>query len=195
MTTGATFMAFPLKFTLVAALSLLAACRSDPIQFHTLTPAQLTGSSRSTADIQIELLTVPPQVDRPQIVVRQGNTGMAILETDWWGASLVDELRSALVDQMINNNPQRKLSVRVEVQRFDSIPGQYGLLDVKWRLRNSNGHEDVMENCRSTLQTPSGPSIDELVAAQQNNVRRLAALISQAAAGTQKGCPSANANP
>ena len=37
--------------------------------------------------------------------------------------------------------------------------------------------------CRSTLQTPSGPSIDELVAAQQNNVKRLAALISQAATG------------
>ncbi|WP_447764973.1 PqiC family protein [Pseudomonas reinekei] len=183
-------MAFPLKITLVAALSLLAACRSDPIQFHTLTPAQLTGSSRNTADIQIESLTVPPQVDRPQIVVRQGNTGMAILETEWWGASLVDELRSALDDQMINNNPQRRLSVRIEVQRFDSVPGQYGLLDVKWRLRTGNGSEDVMETCRSTLQTPSGPSIDELVAAQQNNVKRLAALISQAASGTQKGCPS-----
>ncbi|WP_223507191.1 membrane integrity-associated transporter subunit PqiC [Pseudomonas sp. GL-RE-29] len=183
-------MAFPLKITLVAALSLLAACRSDPIQFHTLTPAQLTGSSRNTADIQIESLTVPPQVDRPQIVVRQGNTGMAILETEWWGASLVDELRSALDDQMINNNPQRRLSVRIEVQRFDSVPGQYGLLDVKWRLRTGNGSEGVMETCRSTLQTPSGPSIDELVAAQQNNVKRLAALISQAASGTQKGCPS-----
>lgn len=186
-------MAFPLKITLVAALSLLAACRSDPIQFHTLTPAQLASSSHSTETIQIEMLTVPPQVDRPQIVVRQGNTGMAILETEWWGASLVDELRSALTDQMINNNAQRKVSVRLEVQRFDSIPGQYGLLDVKWRLRTSNGSEYVMDTCRSTLQTPSGPSIDELVAAQQNNVRRLAALISQAAAGTQKGCPSASA--
>jgi uncharacterized lipoprotein YmbA len=137
----------------------------------------------------------PPQVDRPQIVVRQGNTSMAILETEWWGASLVDELRSALEDQMINNNAQRRLSVRVEVQRFDSVPGQYGLLDVKWRLRSGNGgtsgNEYVMETCRSTLQTPSGPSIEELVAAQQNNVKRLAALISQAAAGTQKGCPSA----
>ena len=39
-------MAFPLKITLVAALSLLAACRSDPIQFHTLTPAQLASSSQ-----------------------------------------------------------------------------------------------------------------------------------------------------
>jgi uncharacterized lipoprotein YmbA len=195
MTTGATFMAFPLKITLVAALSLLAACRSDPIQFHTLTPTQPAVNSRSTAGIQIEMLTVPPQVDRPQIVVREGNTGMAILETEWWGASLVDELRSALTDQMINNNPQRRVSVRLEVQRFDSIPGQYGLLDVKWRLRTNNGSESLMDTCRSTLQTPSGPSIDELVAAQQNNVRRLAALINQAAASTQKGCPSASTSP
>lgn len=181
-------MSFPLKVTLIAALSLLAACRSDPIEFHTLTPAQLSGASRSSADIQIESLVVPPQVDRPQIVLRQGNTGMTILETQWWGASLVDELRSALLDQMVNNNPQRKVSVRLEVQRFDSIPGQYGLIDVKWRLRNG---DSVLMNCRSTLQTPSGPSIDELVAAQQNNVKRLAALISQAATGAHPGCPSA----
>ncbi|SEB65086.1 hypothetical protein SAMN05216205_0238 [Pseudomonas mohnii] len=180
-------MVFPLKMTLIAALAVLAACRSDPIQFHTLTPAQLS-SPGSTTDIRIESLIVPPQVDRPQIVVREGNTGMAILETQWWGASLVDELRSALLDQMVNSNPQRKLSVRLEVQRFDSIPGQYGLLDVKWRLRNG---EEILMTCRSTLQTPSGPSIDELVAAQQNNVKRLAALISQAASGTRSSCPSA----
>lgn len=182
-------MAFPLKLTLVVALSLLTACRSDPIRFHTLTPAQLSANTRTTTDIQIEGLTVPPQVDRPQIVVREGNTGMAILETQWWGASLVDELSSALLDQMVNNNPQRKISVRLEVQRFDSIPGQYGLIDVKWRLRGVNGDENALMNCRSTLQTPSGASIDELVAAQQNNVKRLAAVISRAANSSQKACP------
>ncbi|WP_160106931.1 PqiC family protein [Pseudomonas izuensis] len=182
-------MAFPLKVTLFAALALLAACRSDPIQFHTLTPAQLSNHSRTAADIQVESLVVPPQVDRPQIVVRQGNSGMSILETHWWGASLVDELRSALTDQMVNNNPGRKVSVRLEVQRFDSIPGQYGLIDVKWRLRGANGDDNALLSCRSTLQTPSGTSIDELVAAQQNNVKRLAALISQAASRTQSGCP------
>ena len=64
-------MAFPLKLTLVATLSLLAACRSDPIEFHTLTPAQLPGNTKAATDIQIEGLTVPPQVDRPQIVVRE----------------------------------------------------------------------------------------------------------------------------
>jgi len=186
-------MAFSLKISLVTACLLLAACRSDPIQFHTLTPAQLSGTTRGNGgEIQIESLSVPPQVDRPQIVIRQGNSGLAILETQWWAASLVDELRSALVDQLANSSPQRRVSVRLDVQRFDSIPGQYGLIDVKWRLRNPGERDNALITCRSTLQTPSGPSIDDLVVAQQNNVKRLAALISQAATTGQRGCPSAN---
>ena len=185
-------MAFPLKITLVAALLLLTACRSDPIQFHTLVPTQPGSHAKSAvADIQIEAISVPPQVDRPQIVIRQGNSGLAILETQWWAASLVDELSSALKDQLVNNSSQRKMSVRLDVQRFDSIPGQYGLIDVKWRLRNLGESDNTTVTCRSTLQTPSGPSIDDLVAAHQNNVKRLAALIAQAASGTQRGCPPA----
>lgn len=185
-------MAFPLKITLVTACLLLAACRSDPIHFHTLTPALSSGAARGNGgEIQIEALSVPPQVDRPQIVIRQGNSGLAILETEWWAASLMDELRSALADQLANGNSQRKVSVRLDVQRFDSIPGQYGLIDVKWRLRRAGEGDSALVTCRSTLQTPSGPSIEELVLAQQNNVKRLASLISSAAAGTPTGCPSA----
>ncbi|MHC8320508.1 PqiC family protein [Pseudomonas sp. GB2N2] len=185
-------MAFPLKMTLVTACLLLVACRSDPIQFHTLTPTQLSGNARGNGgEILIEGLSVPPQVDRPQIVIRQGNSGLAILETQWWAASLVDELRSALVDQLANSNPQGKVSVRLDVQRFDSIPGQYALIDVKWRLRRAGERDSALVTCRSTLQTPSGPSVDDLVIAQQNNVKRLAALISNTAAKTQPGCPSA----
>ncbi|MCO8312897.1 PqiC family protein [Pseudomonas mandelii] len=183
-------MVFPLKITLVTALLLLAACSSDPIHFHTLTPVQ-PGVASSSAEIQIEAITVPPQVDRPQIVIRQGNAGLAILETEWWGASLVDELRSALVDQLVNNNLQRRVSLRLDVQRFDSIPGQYALIDVRWRLRSLGNGDTAMVNCRSTLQTASGPSIDDLVVAHQSNVKRLAAAISQAATGASRGCPSA----
>ncbi|TMU83180.1 membrane integrity-associated transporter subunit PqiC [Pseudomonas fluorescens] len=180
-------MASPLKITVLAAVMLLSACRSDPISFHTLTPVQ-PGAGHSGADIAIEGITVPPQVDRAQIVIREGNSGLAILETEWWGASLADELRSALVDQLSNAAGQQRMSVRVDVQRFDSIPGQYGLIDVKWRLRPLGATESTLLTCRSVMQTPSGPSIDELVAAQQNNVKRLAALITQAA-GSARGCP------
>ncbi|BAN54965.1 MULTISPECIES: PqiC family protein [Pseudomonas] len=181
-------MALPFKITLLLACTLLAACRSDPIQFHTLTPAQ-PGGAHGGADVVIEGLSVPPQVDRPQMVIRQGNSGLAILETQWWGASLADELRSALTDQLSHAGGRRKASVRLEVQRFDSIPGQYGLIDVKWRLRAADASE--LLTCRSTLQTPAGPSIDDVVSAQQNNVKRLANLISRAASGDQSSCPSA----
>ncbi|MFS2200536.1 membrane integrity-associated transporter subunit PqiC [Pseudomonas sp. Pseusp3] len=184
-------MALPLKLTLVTAVLLLAACRSDPIQFHTLTPTQSGDHSRTTVGvIQIETISVPPQVDRAQIVIRQSNSGLAILETQWWGATLVDELRSALADQLSNSPVQGKYSVRVDVQRFDSVPGQYALMDVKWRLRSAGTGDTERVICRSTLQTPSGASIDDLVLAQQNNVKRLAALISQAATRPQANCPS-----
>ncbi|KIF57279.1 hypothetical protein NX10_21135 [Pseudomonas fluorescens] len=179
-------MALPLKITVLAAVVLLCACRSDPISFHTLTPAQ-PAASRNGTDIAIESISVPPQVDRAQIVIRQGNSGVAILETDWWSATLADELRGALTDQLSSGVGQQRASVRIDVQRFDSIPGQYALIDVKWRVRPLGAADAALLSCRSVLQTPSGPGIDELVTAQQNNVKRLAAQIAQGASGSR--CP------
>lgn len=181
-------MAFSLRITLVTALLLLAACRSEPIQFHTLTPVHRSGAPLAAGgEVRIESINVPPQVDRPQIVIRQGASGVAILETQWWAASLVDELRSALVDQVASS--RRNVSLRVDVQRFDSVPGQYALLDVKWRLRQT-GEDGRTLTCHTTLQSPSGPTIDDLVMAHQNNVKRFAALISQAADRSSSECPT-----
>jgi len=189
-------MAFSPKLTLVAALLLLAACRSEPVHYHTLMPAHTGSATRSnTVVIEIESLSLPAQVDRPQVVIRQGNSGLVLLESEWWGASLGEEFRSALMDQLANLNPQRKLSLRLDVLRFDSFPGQYGLIDVTWRLRPASEVNDVNDvngtslTCRSILQTPSGGTIEDLALAQQNNVKRLAALIGQAAKGTQQSCP------
>ncbi len=177
------------RITLLVALVALGACRSDPIQFHTLTPAQPAPSSHVAADeILIESVSVPPQVDRPQLVIRQGDSSLAILETQWWGATLVDELRSALIDQLSNTRAARKLSLRVDVQRFDSVPGQYALLDAKWRLRARESNTQL--TCRSTLQTAAGSSINDVVIAQQANVKRLVALISQAATSASVACPA-----
>ncbi|MFP3409398.1 ABC-type transport auxiliary lipoprotein family protein, partial [Pseudomonas sp. SIMBA_065] len=80
-------------------------------------------------------VVVPPQVDRPQLVVRQGQSGLAILETEWWGANLVDEFRSALQDQLGGPAGDAKAAVRVDVQRFDTVPGRYASLEAVWRLK------------------------------------------------------------
>ncbi|BBP83112.1 lipoprotein [Pseudomonas sp. Pc102] len=182
-------MAVPIKLVLSAALLLLAACRSDPINFHTLTPLQAGDGRPAGADIQIEGISVPPQVDRPQIVIRQGDSGLVILETEWWGASLVDELSSALENQLANSSLPRRASVRLDVQRFDSVPGRYALLDVRWRLRPTDAGDKALLSCRSTLQTPAGPSIDALVIAHQKNIERLAEAIVRTTGSDKGQCP------
>ncbi|MCE0464573.1 PqiC family protein [Pseudomonas uvaldensis] len=174
-----------LKSALVAALLLLGACRSDPVHYHTLSPAQPASQPPANADIRIEQVSVPPQVDRPQMVIRQGNSGLVILETEWWGASLADELRSSLEEPLSNPGAPRLL-LRVDVQRFDSIPGRYARMDVQWRLR-SVGNEASPLTCRSALQTPATAALDDLVTAHQNNVRQFVDLVVRAAA--RKTCP------
>lgn len=176
---------------LFTSLLLLAGCRSAPVHYHTLTPL-LPGPARTVqpgGSLLIERVTVPAQVDRTQIVVRQGVHGLAILETDWWGASLADELQGALVDQLNRRPaPASKTSLRVDVQRFDLVPGRYALLDVKWRLRTSRLSDGAtMElNCQGILRSPAGESVDDLVTAQQANVQEIAAMISEF---NQGSCP------
>ncbi|WOD11520.1 PqiC family protein [Pseudomonas sp. NyZ704] len=190
-------MAFPRKIMLAAAVLLLAACRSDPIQFHTLSSTSTSAQSasavqRGNVEVQIETISIPPQVDRQQIVVRQSDSSLAILEGHWWGASLVDEMRSALAQQLPDQGAARKVSVRLDVQRLDSLPGQYALIDVNWRLRDLDADARPLLYCRSRLQTAAGVSIDEIVIAHQQNLRQLAAEITQAASNTAWRCLSSS---
>jgi len=191
-------MTLLLKVPMLSLVILVCACRSDPIRYHTLTPAQYgkTQSASAGSSIRVERVTVPPQVDRSQIVIRQGDSSVAILETEWWSASLADEIQSALSDQLDNRPAEStgigaKTSLWVEVQRFDSVPGRYALLGVKWRLRSmgaGDDHQDI--TCSANLQSPSGASIDDLVMAQQSNVQRLATAIRETGHGKTNGCPS-----
>ena len=183
-----------LKPSLLGLALLLAACRGDPVHYHTLVPAQLAAPrGAQQVNIRIERVNVPPQVDRAQIVVRQGDSGLAVLESEWWGASLADELRSALGGQL-SSSGARAMGLHLEVQRFDSVPGQYALLEARWRLRPvAMGNALPALLCHSVLRTPAGPGMADLVAAQQRNVTQLAGLIARAADGGATTCPAPQA--
>ena len=88
-----------LQTLLIAGLlPLFCGCSSAPLHYHTLVPSQ--PGQRASANIRIERVSLPPQVDRSQLVIRQGSSGLVILETEWWGANLTDEFQSALQDQL-----------------------------------------------------------------------------------------------
>ncbi|MFJ3077357.1 membrane integrity-associated transporter subunit PqiC [Pseudomonas sp. NPDC087029] len=168
-----------------AVLTLLWGCSSTPNNYHTLVPAQPVNSGGQP--VLVGRVVLPPQVDRPQLVVRQGASGLAILETEWWGANLVDEFRSALQDLLGGPAAGAKALLRVDVQRFDSVPGQYAALDTLWRLKRPGEAELT---CRTAVQTPADNSINSLVNAQQANLRKLAEAVRAAAVPGRSSCPS-----
>ena len=136
--------------------------------------------------MQVSRVSLPPQVDRPQLVVRQGSSGLAILETEWWGANLVDEFRSALQDMLGGPVSGPSTVLRVDVQRFDSVPGQYASLDALWRLQRPGEREIT---CRTSVQTAADNSINNLVNAHQANLRKLAEAV-RATAAPGRPCPT-----
>ncbi|MGH8506401.1 MAG: PqiC family protein, partial [Stenotrophobium sp.] len=85
---------------LAATAAMLSACAGAPTQFYTLIPPGPAIQSQATtaAALQIEVLPVeiPLQVDRPQMVVREGSGRIVPVETRQWIAPLATEIRSAL---------------------------------------------------------------------------------------------------
>ena len=83
----------------VTLLGTLAACSSAPTHFHTLIPPS-SGLPPNTAPflIDVQAVGVPPQVDQPALVLRQGASGIAVLDGERWASPLGDEIRGAAGD-------------------------------------------------------------------------------------------------
>lgn len=148
----------------------LAACTSPATHYYTLLPTSESAPKvGAPADFQFELLTVrmPVQVDQPQLVVRQDQGRLAILDNERWGAPLADEFHDALAAQMERqlgvrdlaglpkNAGQPVVSLQADVRRFDSVPGQYALVDVVWSL-SRRGNDDSKRTTLTLRQRGQG---------------------------------------
>lgn len=197
----------PRTLACAAALA-LAGCASAPPRYYTLVaPPRAAAATVSPAAYPFELLpvTVPAQVDVPQLVVREGGQGMQPLSGQRWIAPLGDEIRAALAADLgralgvadlsgLPGNGQPRLRIKLDVRRFDSVPGQQTLLDAAWSLRliGGAGGQDAL-TCSSRIGEPVAPGYDALVAGHQQALGKLAADIATTArayeAGQRPGCP------
>lgn len=179
----------------LAATLALGACASAPLHYHTLVaPADepAVGRASSAPSLAFELLpvSVPAQVDQPQLVVRQGRQGVLLLGSERWIAPLGDEVRGALsVDlardlhsQDVSGLPDSgkpALRVKLDLRRFDSQPGGYALIEGSWSVRVLHAVPERALTCTSRVREPVGPGYDALV---QGHQRALATLAAQIAA-------------
>lgn len=173
----------------------LAGCSSPQVRYHTLVNSDAVTLSVAPRDFVIDLLPVgvPSQLDTQQVLVRQSNSRVAVLDNDRWLSPLGDELQTALslsMTQQLNtvdvaglarDNGKPVLRVLLQVRRFDSWPGKAVSLDADWSLSTVLQGKNLRLVCKShLLQKLSGDSA-QMFSAWQHVVDRLARQIGQTA--------------
>lgn len=194
---------------MAAAGLLLAACASAPMHYYTLVaPAgeavASPSPSPSPSSPPFELLPVgvPAQVDQPQLVVREGGQGVALLGGERWIAPLGDEVRSALSADLarelrsadvsgLPGSDKPLLRIKLDLRRFDSAPGSYALVEAAWSVRLLHGTQPAMLACTSRVSETVGPGYPALVQGHQRAIRQLAVQIADVARALGSGRPAA----
>jgi uncharacterized lipoprotein YmbA len=128
-------------------------------------------------------VTIPSQVDQPQLAIRRADGSMALLETERWIAPLSDEIRTALALDLARQwaaNTTNGARVTVDVQRFDSVPGQYALIDAVWTV-STTGSAAQKISCRSSIRIPVSAGYPALAKGHQAALEQLAAQIAKQA--------------
>lgn len=194
---------------------LLAACASAPLHYYTLMSPETAGAAApatGSAVLPFAVLpvSVPAQVDQPQLVVRDGAQQVLLLNGERWIAPLADELRSALAadlarelgSQNTTGLPDRGapgLRIKLEVQQFDSWPGSHVLLAGAWSVRVVHGDARGRAvakalTCASSLRVPVAAGYAALVQGHQRAIAMLAARMATVAralgAGQAASCPA-----
>ncbi|KQQ47738.1 hypothetical protein ASF61_00420 [Duganella sp. Leaf126] len=193
-----------------AALALAGCSSTPPDRFYSLATGMGTPAAHSGAApnyyVEIPAVTVPQQVTRKQLVVVTDGR-MDLLEQDLWTSPPAAEIGQALsqvvtgalgaVDVFRTPTPDGATVYRIStnVQRFESAPGKYALLDAVWSVRRV-GSPQVL-TCRTVTSETVGAGNEALVAGHRRAVARLgndvAAVVRALAVNGSAACPSASA--
>jgi hypothetical protein len=165
----------------VSLVVALAGCsRSPRVTFYTLAPGariEALAAATTVPAVAVGPVTLPEVVDRPQLVVRVAANRVEILETRRWAEPLKSEiprlmaenLRALLRSDRVSSYLQHAgvdadYRVLVDIQRFESSPGEAVTIEAAWSLRRAAG--GATKTGRSLVREPvDAVGYDPLVAA------------------------------
>ncbi|SDV49506.1 PqiC family protein [Chitinasiproducens palmae] len=175
----------------ILSAALLAGCASSPdSKFYTLQPDVATPAApRRAPPLLVEVLPVkvPQQVQRPQMVLADGEGRVKIDEYHRWSASLDDEVGQALSTALSHDlgaldvyrtptaDSAPRYRVSVSVQRFDSAPDKRVAFTAVWSVRRQPG--DATLTCQTALERPVANGFTGLVEGHRQAVAELAGEI------------------
>ena len=151
----------------ICLLGLSGCGSSPPTRFYVL--PSLTGAETVPPTVLRNLtigvgpVTLPPYLDRLQIVTRASRARLVLGEFDQWASSLQDNVTRVLAENLSLLIPTDRVllypwsrtaepdyQVRVEVTQFDAGPSGEVVLAAYWKILSSNDKELVMRKARFT---------------------------------------------
>ena len=174
----------------IAAVSLLvvlaAGCASTPAsRFYTLSAANAPAATSSNLSMVVGPVSVPAVVDRPQIVVTTGPNQVRPEEFNRWASPLQNNISRVVAENLVAilGTPRVILfsqtlgmdadyRAAIEVQRFESAPGDAATLDAVWTVRRTK--DGKSQTGRTTVrEVASDKGYDALAAAHSRGLARL----------------------
>lgn len=181
------------RLTVIAILgALVMGCASPPSRFYTLTGSLPPAEQSRDIAISVGPVSIPSEVDRPQIVVNEGPYRVRLDETRRWAAPLQDAIAGVLVANLsallgttrVTQFPATAATdadyrIAIEVQTFESVPDSAATLVAVWRIRRTDGDKTVTG--RTSVREPvSGADYDALAAAHSRALETLSRDIADA---------------
>src|SRR5262247_2734770 len=172
--------------TIIVVCALVTACASPMSRFYTLSAAANTpAATTSNLSVVVGPVSVPPVVDRPQIVVTTGPNQVRLEEFNRWASPLQSNISRVVAENLVAmlGSPRIVLfsqalgvdvdyRVGIEVQRFESAPGEASTLDAVWTV--SRTKDGKSQTGRTTVrEIASDKGYDALASAHSRGLARL----------------------
>lgn len=176
----------------VAAVSLAAGCSSPPSRFYLLSATATAGAGAAARyAVVVGPVSIPGAVDQPQLMVQLGPNRVSRDEFSRWAAPLQDEIARVVAADLatllgtprVTSVPlphfDAAYRVAIDVQRFESTPGQAATIEAVWVVYPSAGGA-ARSGHTLAHETVADDTIDALVAAHSRALGTLAADVAAA---------------
>jgi uncharacterized lipoprotein YmbA len=188
------------KFAIIAALFatavVAAGCATPPSHFYTLSPAAArpatSAGAASGLSVVVGPVSIPAVVDIPQIVVNSGSNQVTIDEYNRWASPLQNDIADVVAENLVTMlgtprvsifqqslNADADYRVAIEVQRFESVPGEAAMLSAIWIVRRMKDGKAVTGRT-TDRQGVQDKSYAALVAAHSRAIARMSEQIAEA---------------
>lgn len=156
---------------LLALTTCLASCAtSPPVRFYTLTPVGNEGAGANAPPaIRVVRVTLPGEVDRPELVRRVDATRLQLAEDDRWAAPLgqmIQRVLSADLQSRVPSTANEPDQLFVDVEEFMADANCSVILRAAWSLKPANaatppirGYETVRAAPSSACQVSALPEV------------------------------------